>query len=533
MVAAAMALILATASPSRGLPDSSDPLVAVIGRARTALGPGLTSVRSTYVAGTVEFGGLKGTYEAWNDRSTGRYAMLTNLGPLSGGEGYDGTSAWWRDSKGIVLPQTGPATEHRTATSVFSLTDALYKPNYGGAKVSYLGMRDDSGRSYAAIKVQVPSRTPIKHWYELEDWFDATTGLPAREIKNIDGQTTITNFSGYQNVDGLMMAHEVQAIQDSGTAEVIKLTQARADVPDLENHLRRPASSANDFSLPGGQTSIPFALVDHHVVVDVYINGKGPFHFLFDSGASNLMDPTIAWNVGAHSIATLPQRAIGQRTMVAQFAKVDQLSIGGATLRDQYFAVAQIERPFSTLMQGMTFHSRGQGLIGREVLARFVTTIDYAAGKIVLQTPVGAAKRVNETAVPLLFDFGNAEFACRINGIDATCLIDTGSWWSVTVTSRFAHDNPEIAPKSFGVSGYTGSGLSGISRGIQGPLGSFQIGPITLTNLDAQFSTDTKGGLAARAVAAIVGNQVWDRYRLTFDYPNALMFLAPNSGLDG
>ena len=83
--------------------------------------------------------------------------------------------------------------------------------------------------------MKVPSRTPNKHWYPLENWFDPTTGLLAREIESSDGRTTIANFSDYQSVDGLMMAHEVQAIQDPGIAEDVKLTQSRGNVRTWRN----------------------------------------------------------------------------------------------------------------------------------------------------------------------------------------------------------------------------------------------------------------------------------------------------------
>jgi len=533
---AALAAIFLAIGPNPVSPANSDPLAALIARARAALGPGVNRVRSIYVAGTVELGGISGSFQSWSDRSNGRYSMITDLGPLSSADGYDGTAQWWRDSKGIVFPQRGRASREWRATGIFFRTDALFKPDYGGATLSYLGTRTDSGRTYQAIEVRVPNGEP-KHWYTVEEWYDTESALLTRRTTSTGGRNTITDFSDYQSVNGLMMAHDIQVSSDSAPTEIVKVTQARADVPDLEAHLRCPPSVANDFSLPGGQTTIPFKFVDHQIVVEVYINGQGPFNFYFDSGGSNLMDPTVAWNVGARSIVTLPQRGIGEHTLVAQYDKIDQLSIGGATLRDQYLAVAQIERPFPVLIQGMTFHPRAQGLIGREVLARFVTTIDYAGGKITLRVPTTAAPSAQPaaaapSAIPLQFDGSNAEFACRINGVSGTCMVDTGSGWSVTVTSPFARKHPDVLPHSINVSGYWGAELAGPSRGVGGPLSSFQMGSITLTNLDAQFSYDNKGMLADRYLAAIVGNKVWSQFKLTLDYPHATMVLARNPAVD-
>ena len=59
------------------------------------------------------------------------------------------------------------------------------------------------------------------------------------------------------------------------------------------------------------------------------------------------------------------------------------------------------------------------------------------------------------------------------------------------------------------------------------------MGSITLTNLDAAFSSDEKGGLAYPFLAGIVGNQVWNRFKLTLDYAHATMGLERNATLGG
>ncbi len=529
MLFAALLAACLAAFPNPVSPANSDPLAALIARARAALGPGLTSVRSTYITGTVKAAGIRGAFQSWTDRSNGRYLMITDLGPLSSAEGYDGSGAWYRDAKGIVLPQTGPASRARSAGEVSSNSGAVFKSDHGGATLSYLGTRTESGKTYEAVEVRVPDG------YPEEDWYDSATALLARRRVTMDLQSIVTDFSDYQNADGLMIAHQLLISYHSGLTQPVTITQVRTDIPDLAEHLRRPVSAANDFSVTGGQTIIPFKYVDHQIVVDVYINGKGPFRFNFDTGGGNLIDPTVAWAVGARTFGTgIPSGGIGKGTSLVQLAQVSQLSIGGATLRDQYFHVAKIERPFGTGFQGFTFPPGPQGLIGWEVLARFVTTIDYASGKIILRTPVATAGApADQTSIPLLFDRSSPEFACRIGGVDATCLVDTGSWWSVTVTSPFSRNHQGVAPRFMDESGYTGSGLRGPSGGVSGPLGSFQIGPITLTNVDAQFSYDQEGLLANRYLAAIVGNQVWNRFNLTLDYARATMNLSPNPAFDG
>jgi Aspartyl protease len=526
IVLTALIAIGLMAFPNPVAPANSDPIEVLLARARAALGPGLGSVQSISTSGTVEVAGIRGTFQSWIDRSSGHYSIATDLGPLSSSEGYDANGAWWSDAKGIVLPQTGAASRAHFATEVFSNSDALLSPDHGGAKLSYLGTRIESGRTYEVVKIRVP------HGYTEEDWYDSATALVTRRRVNIDLGVIITDFSNYENCDGLMVPHK-GVMSNGSITETVTLTGCRANSSDLAGHIRRPTAAVNDFSLNGGQTVIPFQYVDHEIFVDVYINGKGPFRFGFDTGAGNLIDPTVAWEAGARTFGTgVPGGGIGKGIALIRFAQASQLTIGGATLRDQYFRVEKIERPFGTVA-GVNTRPGPQGLIGWEVLARFVTTIDYVGSKIILRTPAAnPGAPAGQTSIPLLFDHASPEFNCVIGAVDATCLLDTGSSWSVTVSSAFSRKHRSITPRFFDQAGYSGAGLSGPSGGVRGPLGSFQIGPIRLTNLDAEFSLDREGFLANHYVAAIVGNRIWNQFTLTVDYPHATMYLSPSPAVD-
>jgi hypothetical protein len=366
----------------------------------------------------------------------------------------------------------------------------------------------------------------------VEDWYDAGTALHARQIRNSGGQTITRDFSNYQNISGVVIAYQTRVSYPNAAAETITITEAKVNIADLDEHLRRPLSAANDFSLPGGETVVPFKYTDHEILVEVRINGKGPFRFALDSGGHNLMDPTVAWEVGASAIGTgQPRGGIGEGSSMMQLVRVGQLSIGGATLTDQYFHIAHIERPGSLIgVQGLTYTPGPQGLIGWEVLARFVTTIDFPTGKIILRTAAPQAPASQK--IPLFFENSLPEFTCRISGVEGTCLADTGSAASVIVTSPFARMHKDVAPVGLDPTGYKVFGFGGRSRGARGTLASFQMGPVTLTNVEAAFSSDQRGGLANPRLAAIVGNQVWSRFSLTFDYAHATMVVAGNTAAD-
>ncbi len=104
--------------------------------------------------------------------------------------------------------------------------------------------------------------------------------------------------------------------------------------------------------------------------------------------------------------------ASARRTEAFQFATVDALGVGDATLRHQSFLLAPVRAGF-----GMSSGKPVDGLIGFEVLARFVTTFDYGAGRIVLRRAERRAAPCAGTTIPFVFDGTQPMIACTIGGV--------------------------------------------------------------------------------------------------------------------
>ena len=97
----------------------------MLARARTAINYGHAQAHSLHTSGTIDIGGLAGTYESWTDMFTGRYAETVDDGPFSGSSGYDGTVQWAEDAKGIVFPQNAPQPIALASNRRFQITNAF------------------------------------------------------------------------------------------------------------------------------------------------------------------------------------------------------------------------------------------------------------------------------------------------------------------------------------------------------------------------------------------------------------------------
>jgi hypothetical protein len=167
------------------------------------------------------------------------------------------------------------------------------------------------------------------------------------------------------------------------------------------------------------------------------------------------------------------------------------------------------------------------GLIGYEVLARFVTTFDYAHKSVVLRMPGGSTAGFG-SALPFVFHSDTPEFSGAIDGIPAELTVDTGSRASIDVLKPFADAHPQVVPHVLTQRGANGFGIGGAVFGALGRLDSVQVGPYTIPAVIAGFSEQRKGAFADTYTAANVGGGIWKRFAVTFDYPHQMMYLAPN-----
>jgi hypothetical protein len=506
-------------------------VTALISRARAALGQG--HPKTLHLAGSFNSGDINGTVETWIDLVDGRFAIRTNAGPLTEARGYDGHTPWRSDSKGIVLPQTGPLAKVINANTIFDNSYALFGPEYGGAAVTYIGTKTDAGKSYEVLSAKPP------RGYPEEEWFDPGTALPARTIIDYGADTVTTYFAGYRSIGGLMMPLEKRinvrldvrdfyghSQGDFSQDQNCKYAIAEADIGNLDSHFSMPPSATSDILLPGGEARIPFMMQNFWLFIKVRINGKGPFQMMLDSGGRNILSPSVAWQVGASATGTVPVTSTYPWAKPLKFARVASIEIGGATLTQQDVTIGNVGNIFTR-----------DGMIGFEFFERFLTTIDYANRQIILRLPgvnSDAAKTSTATqaSLPLVFDDTKPETACKIAEADAICMIDTGAAPGLILSGPLVKSNPGIKlPWYAGAYGAV-HGSGGASEVRVGPLSSFQIGPFTLADVNTLFTTSANGALGLY-LSALVGNRVWQRFDVTFDYAHTTLQLTPNASYSG
>lgn len=483
----------------------------------------LGKVKIFEVEQNVSGAGLSGTGTSWQEAGGDRFAETYSTPPIAGGDGFDGTDVWNADGSGLVWSDGGTADRAQEITQAYIADYALWSPHQRGATVTWGGAKNIKDVSYDVLVVR-----PRDAAVPFEMWFDRVSHLPVQATQTIGPITAVTAFSNYKRFAGLMFPYSWHMDSGDGNTTDAKVTRIIVNPPNGAAHLGRPSSNVHDFSMLGGKTEtiVPFELVENHVYLSVTLNGKGPYRFIYDTGGSNVVDPDVAKELGASATGSAAGSGAGSATEAVSFAKMRTLQVGDAILRDQLFAVAPVRQGF-----GVSAGQRVDGLIGFEVLARFVTTFDYANSRVILAMP-GAAAPAGADIVPFVLNGRQPEFDCTVDSVASRCALDTGARDSITVQGPFIGDHPQVVPQKLTETGVTGFGFGGAAYGRLGRLQSLGFGRFVLHDVVADFTTQEKGAFAQPFVAGNVGGGIWKRFALTLDYDKLTMALVPNAAYD-
>ena len=523
LTGALLAAVLPVAAQAASTPSIDSQSATILEAVRGAmLQRPLSSIASLHLVGSQTAVGIHATYEEWDDLGGLRFATAQTGGPLTGQNGWDGHVVWTGDGTGLVHVDGGASARLQAIDQAYLDTLAFLAPNADGAPVSYGGQKTEANHTYDILQVTPPGGT------EFDLWIDAGTHLIAKEIGTIGNTTVSVTLSDYRSSHGITFPFSQMATTSQGNSQTIALTSIDVN-QDVGPHLAMPVSHVHDTSIAGGRsTTVPIQVINNHIYLSLMVDGKGPFTFILDTGGALIVSSEIAAAVNSGSTGSAQISGVGNTTEAAGFTHLDSLQIGSATVRGQYALVLPIGKAF-----GMSEGVHIDGMIGYEVVARFLTTIDYANSTLTLATLTDApATAPSATAIPFYFDGTVPNIAIAVDGIRTDAEFDTGSRGSLSLTSPFVAAHPAIGADATTANGVIGFGIGGPALGKLGRVSVLQIGPFTFAHPTVAFGTQTQGVFANPLVSANLGGDVWKRFTVTFDYPHLVVLLAPNAAYD-
>lgn len=282
-----------------------------------------------------------------------------------------------------------------------------------------------------------------------------------------------------------------------------------AGMPQVVTHLNGSA----------GGTVVPISVENGQVIVNVTINGQGPFPMMFDTGGAEVVTPETATALGLEVEGSGTATGSGESTVNVALTHIRDMRLGGAELSDLPLPVVPLPR-FLT--------DRGSrpplaGFVGYELLARFAVRLDYGSRRLTLAPAHDFRYEGTGVRVPLSFVGKIPVLPATADGIAGCFEIDTGAAGALVLQRAFVNQHGLEGRHPEGLRMKMG-GVDGVFETIATRLDRFTIGDAEIDRPVAEFPSNGKSGLPVPDVDGSMGYQVLRQFVITFDYSHRALW---------
>lgn len=274
---------------------------------------------------------------------------------------------------------------------------------------------------------------------------------------------------------------------------------------------------------------VPIEVYRHRVYLPARIAGSDTARLILDNGASvSGVRDSVARALGVRQSKTAKLTGNGQSIISIGLATNVPFDVGGVTIREPLAAILPYDE--FARHEGRL----NAGVLGKDVYARFVVDIDYAAHRLTLRDPATFTYDGSGIVIPLHVS-RNADFAWMsarvtfpgLTPIEARLGLDMGTYTALRFYSPFVKQHRLASALPNGVASY-GFGLGG-----EFPVRLARASHLAIAALDvdrpvAELSLAGSGATAGSSVDGTIGGAILSCYRVIVDYAHDRMILEPN-----
>jgi hypothetical protein len=277
--------------------------------------------------------------------------------------------------------------------------------------------------------------------------------------------------------------------------------------------------------------TIPFELVNKHVVIQVKVNNSRPLSFVLDTGDKfAIIDLDRAKELGLSLQGELRVGGAGSERPTGAFVRDSTFTIPGLAGFSQPVNIALPVRNLGPRL-GQDF----DGILGSEFIKEFVVELDYQARVLKLHDKDRFSYTGPGESIPIkLNGAGHPIIDGEVTPIGSDpvkgkFVLDIGSGAALILYSPFVTEHHLLSSNLKTIKAIGVSGAGGASTGRIGRVTALKIGTFTISNPTTMFSEDKEGALASSAVLGNIGAQVMSKFRLLLDYSHDRIVFEPNS----
>ncbi|TPG66573.1 aspartyl protease family protein [Hymenobacter nivis] len=284
--------------------------------------------------------------------------------------------------------------------------------------------------------------------------------------------------------------------------------------------------------------SLPLQVQRNLPIVQVWLNGAGPYNFLLDTGVASslLLSPAVADSLHMPHGQDFRVMGAGGKPTGLQAYQAPRVRVGLGRRGQEAVAPAMA----LLVLNGDSLNLSGyvglpvHGILGSELFQSFVAAFEGQAGgqeRLVLTPP--AAYRPPRSrrwaGLPLAIEGRKAYFTVPVRQVGDSAarplklLLDTGASHALSLETT---SDPRLHLPAPGLPADLGHGLTGLVRGVLGRVATVELGryrlPTVLTSFpngaDVHARTDVfRNGS--------VGYELLRRFRVVIDYPHRQLWL--------
>lgn len=260
-------------------------------------------------------------------------------------------------------------------------------------------------------------------------------------------------------------------------------------------------------------TITTFNLIDNRIFINTFINHDGPFKFVFDTGAPNVMTPEV------FSKLKTPLKKNDK-----QITKVDQIQIGQLVFINQEFKIIDL----SEIKKALNLTDL-DGAFGYQALEEYVVSISYEDQTISLDRELTNEMKEGYQSVDFELVNNRPVISAKINNQTARVAIDTADRSALTIFKNFRGRKQIADIFKNSKEQITSYGLEGPVPALLGRANVLQISSqIEIRNVMARALTNNKGPYATTDIHASIGNEILKQFDLIFDYRDKTLYFKKN-----
>ncbi len=338
---------------------------------------------------TSEYGGKSSAKRTVSMRDTKRL-LEVRYGDNEFITGFDGNKGWRKNEylSSSIAQEEEWGLKDTTYTHFVQIPHWLSVGTLVGGEESKL----PDGRPAYRISVQLPTpeyqrNLPKKPDNKLHCFLNEQNQIVGMEYQQVDYETDKivrmgVVYHGYRAVSTpkgeVQMPIETRLYADGAHVATYFMSAMDASTELEDTRFQRPPHGTSPAVRDNLPVKVPFRFSGNSLYVQIYLNGKGPYWIIYDTGASSTwIDDSIVKEVGLEKIPNSDYWA----TMVygafpSYRVRVQSLKVGDAEVRDIVISGGAVWR--TPLGSDTVAGKRVIGLLGRETIAAFQTTVNFA-----------------------------------------------------------------------------------------------------------------------------------------------------------